>query len=124
MLGAIEAGGTKFVCAIGKASGEIVDETRIETRGPKETLDDVIAFFRGEKKYAAFGIGSFGPIDLRRGWITSTPKKGWKNFDIVGAVREAFRVPIGFMWPANPNTRRRCTIVPTAFRSTKPCGAA
>lgn len=96
MLGAIEAGGTKFVCAIGKASGEIVDETRIETRGPKETLDDVIAFFRREEKYEAFGIGSFGPIDVRRGWITSTPKQGWKNFDIVGAVRDAFRVPIGF----------------------------
>jgi fructokinase len=96
MLGAIEAGGTKFVCAIGTASGEIVDDARIETRGPAETLDDVIAFFRRADKYDAFGIGSFGPIDVRRGWITSTPKQGWKNFDIVGAVRRAFDVPIGF----------------------------
>ncbi len=50
---------------------------------------------------AAVGIGSFGPIDLDRssptyGHITSTPKPGWANFDLVGAVSSALRVPVGF----------------------------
>jgi fructokinase len=102
LLGAIEAGGTKFVCAIGTPSGSIVDEARIPTRSPKETMDDAIAFFVDHgAKFAAFGIGSFGPIDLRResptyGHITSTPKPGWGGFDIVGSVRRAFDVPVGF----------------------------
>jgi fructokinase len=102
LLGAIEAGGTKFVCAVGTASGELLTQIRIPTRNPTETLSSVLAFFSArEEKPAAFGIASFGPIELRResaayGQITSTPKHGWRNFDIVGAVRSAFPVPTGF----------------------------
>jgi fructokinase len=102
LLGAIEAGGTKFVCAVGTVAGELIEETRIQTRAPAETMDDVLSFFgRRSEGYAAFGIGSFGPVDLRResptyGYITSTPKLDWRNFDLAGTVRRAFHVPIGF----------------------------
>jgi fructokinase len=101
-IGAIEAGGAKFICAVGTASGELLDEARIPTRDPVETMADVIAFFRDRGgDLAALGIGSFGPIDLRResphyGFITSTPKEAWRNFNFVGALRKAFNVPIGF----------------------------
>lgn len=63
MLGAIEAGGTKFVCAVGDESGTIVERIQIPTTVPEETMPQVIAFF---KKYEvdAIGIGSFGPIDV------------------------------------------------------------
>ena len=43
MLGAIEAGGTKFVCAIGDEKGNIVDRIQIPTTVPAETMSKVIA---------------------------------------------------------------------------------
>ena len=107
LLGAIEAGGTKFVCGIGTAAGKLIDETRIPTRGPAETIADVVSFFHRRKEdYAALGIASFGPIDLRPesptyGYITSTPKRGWGNFNFLGALREQFPVPIGFETDTN-----------------------
>jgi fructokinase len=102
LIGAIEAGGTKFVCGVGTVSGDLTDQLRIPTRLPDETISEVISYFRRwDGQLTAFGIASFGPVDLRRdsptyGFITSTPKLPWRNFDIVGAVHQAFPVPIGF----------------------------
>ncbi|MEO2076702.1 MAG: ROK family protein [Bacillus sp. (in: firmicutes)] len=105
MLGAIEAGGTKFVCAVGDEKGTIVERIQIPTTVPEETMPQVIAFF---KKFAvdAIGIGSFGPIDVNEesptyGNITSTPKPGWKDYPFVQTLKEAFGVPIGFNTDVN-----------------------
>ncbi|MDR6121411.1 fructokinase [Bacillus sp. SLBN-46] len=105
MLGAIEAGGTKFVCAVGDEKGAIVERIQIPTTVPEETMPQVIAFF---KKYVveAIGIGSFGPIDVNvesptYGYITSTPKPGWKDYPFVQTIKEAFGVPIGFNTDVN-----------------------
>jgi fructokinase len=105
MLGAIEAGGTKFVCAVGDEKGTIVERIQIPTTIPEETMPQVIAFF---KKFAvdAIGIGSFGPIDVNEesptyGNITSTPKPGWKDYPFVQTLKEAFGVPIGFNTDVN-----------------------
>jgi fructokinase len=105
MLGAIEAGGTKFVCAVGDEKGAIVERIQIPTTVPEETMPQVIAFF---KKYVveAIGIGSFGPIDVNvesptYGYITSTPKPGWKDYPFVQTMKEAFGVPIGFNTDVN-----------------------
>jgi fructokinase len=101
-LCAIEAGGTKFLCAVGSPSGDVLAETRILTGEPRHTIEQVLAFFRPHSEaLAAIGIGSFGPVQLRRdasnyGFITSTPKTAWRNFDLVGAIRGAFDLPIGF----------------------------
>jgi fructokinase len=101
LLGAIEAGGTKFICAIGTPAGEIVREARIPTGSPGETMAAAGAFFASAPPVQAIGLASFGPIQLDRGaadygFITSTPKPDWRHFDIVGAVRNWFRGPIGF----------------------------
>lgn len=96
IYGAIEAGGTKFNCAIGTRPDDIRAETRIATTTPDETIRAVIEFFRTQPPVTAIGIGSFGPIDLQRGLITSTPKPGWANTDLVGAIRRALNVPVGF----------------------------
>ena len=96
IYGAIEAGGTKFNCAIGTGPDDIRAETRIATTTPAETIRAVIEFFRAQPRVDAFGIGSFGPIDLRTGFITSTPKPGWRNTDLAGTIRRAFNVPVGF----------------------------
>jgi fructokinase len=96
IYGAIEAGGTKFNCAVGTGPDDLRAETRIATTTPDETLRAVIEFFRAQSQVAAIGIGSFGPVDLRRGWITTTPKPGWANTDIAGGIRHALNVPIRF----------------------------
>jgi len=102
MLGAIEAGGTKFICALGTACGDIIAEKRIETGAPEETIAKVVEFLASPGvPPLAIGIASFGPVQLDRsavnyGFITSTPKREWRDFDIVGAIRSHFDVPIGF----------------------------
>ncbi|WP_066067066.1 ROK family protein [Neobacillus soli] len=105
MFGAIEAGGTKFVCAVGDEWGNIIDRVKIPTTVPEETMAEVMAFF---KKYEleAIGIGSFGPVDVNPesptyGMITSTPKLAWRNFLFVQAMKDAFSVPIGFNTDVN-----------------------
>jgi len=105
MLGAIEAGGTKFVCAVGNADGEIVGRARILTTVPEETIPKVIAFFQ-QYSLDAVGIGSFGPIDVNPesptyGYITSTPKEGWRDYPFVQTIKEALSVPIGFNTDVN-----------------------
>lgn len=99
-LGALEAGGTKMVCAIGNERGEILERISIPTETPEVTVLQMIAFFR-DKGIKALGIGCFGPIDLNRasatyGCITTTPKLKWAGYDIVGAFRKALSIPVGF----------------------------
>jgi len=101
MFGGIEAGGTKFICGVGTGP----DDIRIQqfpTSTPAVTLQGVIRFFREcAPKIERIGIASFGPVDLHvesptYGFITSTPKEGWKNFDLAGAVRSGLQVPVVF----------------------------
>ena len=101
-LGAVEAGGTKFVCLVGSSPDDIVARTRIPTGAdPEATLATVVEFFAGAPAVAAVGIASFGPVELRPdharyGHVTSTPKPGWRDADLVGPIREALGVPVGF----------------------------
>lgn len=99
-FGALEAGGTKMVCAIGNERGEILDRVSIPTVTPAETLPRLIGYFK-DKEIEALGIGCFGPIDLNRnsetyGYITTTPKLAWRNCDIAGTMKRALQVPVGF----------------------------
>ncbi|MDQ6705021.1 MAG: ROK family protein [Acidobacteriota bacterium] len=95
LYGGIEAGGTKFICAVGSGPRDLVARIEFPTTSPKETIARTVVFFRGhaQQKPAMIGIGSFGPVDLhpdspKCGWITSTPKEGWRNTDLAGAIRE------------------------------------
>ncbi|MEH7305266.1 ROK family protein [Neobacillus drentensis] len=105
MLGAIEAGGTKFVCAVGDEKGNIVERIQIPTTVPAETMPNVVEFFN-QYPIKAIGVGSFGPIDVNPesatfGNITSTPKPGWRDYPFVQSLRDAFSVPIGFNTDVN-----------------------
>ncbi|MCR5650332.1 MAG: ROK family protein [Lachnospiraceae bacterium] len=100
LYGALEAGGTKMVCAVGDETGKILERVSIPTTDPEETMQEIIAYFK-DKEIKALGIASFGPIDLDRksptyGYITSTPKLAWADFDIVGKLKEALGIPVGF----------------------------
>ena len=99
-IGALEAGGTKMVCAIGNEKGEIFEKISIPTKTPETTMPEMIQWFKA-KKIEALGIGCFGPIDPDKdsptyGYITSTPKLAWKDYNIVGAFEECLCCPVGF----------------------------
>lgn len=78
-LGALEAGGTKMVCAIGDENGTIYEQVSIPTTTPKETIPKMIAYFR-DKGIDALGIACFGPIELDRdpkNTVISQPRPSW-----------------------------------------------
>lgn len=99
-LGALEAGGTKMVCAVGDENGNIEKRIIIPTEDPAVTMPKMIRFFQSEH-VEALGIACFGPVDLDTaspsyGCITSTPKISWRDYNIVRAFKDALLVPIGF----------------------------
>lgn len=97
LYGAVEAGGTKFVLAVGTAPGQLEDIHRVSTSpDPLETVAAVAAYFERHRGLAALGIASFGPVDYRSGSIANTPKAGWKDFPLRDALGRALRAPIGF----------------------------
>ncbi|HWQ05234.1 MAG TPA: ROK family protein [Longilinea sp.] len=105
-FGGIEAGGTKFVCIVADENARILAETRFPTTQPEETLQRTVDFFKhwmSEQHLAiqAVGIASFGPVDLLPesetfGYITSTPKPGWKNASIAPVIKKELAIPVFF----------------------------
>lgn len=102
LVGGIEAGGTKFVCAVGSGPDDIRDEVRFPTTTPDETIQKCLDFFSSyASELKAIGIGSFGPVDPDPasptfGYITTTPKPYWANTDIVTPFHKKFGIPVGF----------------------------
>ncbi|OVE70252.1 fructokinase [Clostridium diolis] len=103
--GAIEAGGTKFVCAVSNENLEIIERVSIPTTTPDETMKSVFEFF-DKYNLEAIGIGSFGPIDVNRksktyGYITTTPKLAWANYNFVGIIKDRYNIQIGWTTDVN-----------------------
>jgi fructokinase len=101
IYGGIEAGGTKWVCAIGDGPGDLRETVTFPTTTPVETIGRATDFFTRTDELAAVGVGSFGPIDVRRssptwGSITTTPKAGWAHTDVVSALGLALGLPVAF----------------------------
>lgn len=102
VFGAIEAGGTKFVCAVGSAEAGILAATTIPTRDPDATFAEVAEFFRmagAAREIVAVGIGSFGPVAVdpaspAYGRMLATPKPGWQGTDMLGRIRDFLDVPL------------------------------
>jgi fructokinase len=110
LFGAIEAGGTKFVCAVGDAEGAVIDECRIDTRDPQTTLAQVVDYLTSAQmrhgRLNAIGIGAFGPIDVRPhspgfGRMLDTPKPGWSKADLLAPLRRTFDVPLALETDVN-----------------------
>lgn len=104
MYGAIEAGGTKFVCAVGQGT-TIKDQISFPTTTPEETIDQAIAFFK-QYDLDGIGIGAFGPAYVdpaspKFGRIGATPKKGWRDADFLGRMKAAIDVPYAFTTDVN-----------------------
>jgi len=98
-FGGIEAGGTKWVCAIADGPGPPLKTGTFPTTGPAETVSRATAFFTDNGPVDVLGVGAFGPVDIRRGsptWgtITTTPKPGWADTDLVSALRSGLDAPV------------------------------
>ncbi|MCJ2183369.1 ROK family protein [Novosphingobium sp. 1949] len=102
LFGAIEAGGTKFVCAVGSAGRGSLRTATIPTRDPQATFADVAAFFAEAADLGplgGIGVGSFGPVRIDPeasdyGRILRTPKPGWEGFNILEGIRAFSGVPL------------------------------
>ena len=96
LIGAIEAGGTKFVAALARADGTVLTDARIPTETPASCFPALADFFRkaaaAHGPIGAFGVASFGPINIDPaspdyGRFTTTPKPGWAGarfYDVLG----------------------------------------
>lgn len=103
LLAAIEAGGTKFIVAVGTSPDDLREVRRIPTTDPHGTLAAVTAHLQDCQErhgaITALGIGTFGPAGVSPGTpeygrITTTPKPGWANTDLLGWLGRAFDVPL------------------------------
>ena len=101
VYGAVETGGTKFVCAVCTAPDDLVT-TQFATTGPDETIGKAIDFFKGHSRFrplSGIGIASFGPFDLDEeppiyGYITTTAKDSWPNAGILQKIRDGLNVSV------------------------------
>ena len=97
-LGALEAGGTKMVCAIGDETGTIYEQVSIPTTTPEETVPKLIEYFQ-DKEIAALGIATFGPVDVNPaspsyGRILDTPKLPWRQYPLLDTLKAALHIPM------------------------------
>jgi len=102
--GGIEGGGTKFICALSSNPPKLEASIVIETTDPIETLKRVgnffLPFFQADNLISV-GAVTFGPVDVSPesptfGYITDTPKPGWKNTDVLGNLSQKLKVPLAF----------------------------
>ncbi len=99
LIGALEAGGTKMVCAVGKEDGSVLEQVSIPTTTPEETIPQILDYFKS-KEIGALGVAAFGPVDVKPasptyGFILNTPKIPWRNCDLLGQLKRELAIPIG-----------------------------
>ena len=97
VLGAIETGGTKIICAVGDITGRITDRIMFPTERPERSVPKMIDFFR-DKGIDAIGIGAFGPIDVIPGSkdygnIRKCERDGWSFYPLLRTVCDELGVP-------------------------------
>lgn len=106
LLGAIEAGGTKFILAVCDEDFNMIDRQVLKTEDGPTTLAKVTEYFDRFPDVAAIGVAAFGPIDLNPqstsyGYVLDTPKAGWANFDFLGYLKKWRDIP--YYWTTDVN---------------------
>ncbi|MCH4171286.1 MAG: ROK family protein [Lactobacillus sp.] len=105
LIGSIEAGGTKFVCAVGNEDYQVQDKISFPTTTPDETLAKTRDYFK-QFQLDALGVASFGPIEIRKsspkyGYVTNTPKAGWRDTNFIGQLKRTINVPMAWTTDVN-----------------------
>ena len=75
VIAAIEAGGTKFICGLGKENGEVIERISIPTTTPDETMRKVIEYF-SDKEFDGTGIGAGAVVNGRMVQGLTHPEMG------------------------------------------------
>lgn len=107
----VELGGTKCVCTLAASPDEVLAQETVPTRAPDETLEAIARVLDGwSGRFGALGIASFGPVDLRPasagyGSITTSPKPGWQDVDVLRRLSAPFAVPAAFDTDVNGAAR-------------------
>jgi fructokinase len=104
LIAGVELGGTKCICTLATAQGDVVEQASVPTAKAEATvaaIEAILAGWRDSSGFEALGVASFGPVDLdpqSPGWgfITTTPKPGWRMVDVAGRLSRAFPVPAAF----------------------------
>lgn len=96
--GAVEAGGTKFLCAVGSDPEHLGAITEIPTGHPHDTLDQVVAYFQ-VNAIDRLGVAAFGPLNLDTasadfGAITNSPKREWQGINLRQYLHHALGKPV------------------------------
>lgn len=98
LYGAIEGGGSKFLCALAEPDGRVVATSQVPTGDVTRTLDEVIAFFAPHTPALhGLGLACFGPLALlgeARGTLLRTPKPGWSGAPIRARLADALGVAV------------------------------
>ena len=102
LVAGVELGGTKCVCLLASGPSDVREEQRIATGAPQQTLaqiHQVLSRWQSGHGFAALGLASFGPLDLRAdspgfGRMVGTPNPGWDDVPLLSALR-GFGVPTG-----------------------------
>ncbi len=99
-IGALEAGGTKMVMAVGDEEGNILERDSIPTTAPEECVPKMVAWF-ADHKVDTLGIGAFGPTCVdpaneKYGSILETPKTAWKYYPFRNAFVDGLHIPVGY----------------------------
>lgn len=101
MYGAIEAGGTKINCLVAESITKIIDRCQIPTQNPDNTIQRITDFFSRHNQVGLrkIGLACFGPLDLNPnspnyGMITTTPKPGWRDFNLKNELEHRLQIPI------------------------------
>jgi len=109
VIAGVEAGGTSFSVGLARGSADaIFARANFPTTTPDETIGRVVAWLREQNEKTpvhALGIASFGPVDPNPesdtyGHVTTTPKPGWGNTDVLGRFAE-FKIPTAFETDVN-----------------------
>lgn len=113
-IGALEAGGTKMVLAVYNEAREELDRLTIPTESPEKTLPAMAGYFR-DHQVDAIGIGAFGPLDLdpasdTYGYITTTPKPGWRQAPLLPVLKDGRDIPVAIDTDVNAAAIAECEL--------------
>lgn len=107
LVGGLEMGGTKMVCGVSLDGTTIARETSYPTGADAAAaLASAAQFFSDvQREYGpltGLGVAAFGPCNPDPhspgyGRITTTPKPGWRDVDVLGTLRDRLGdVPMAF----------------------------
>ncbi|MDP2900724.1 MAG: ROK family protein [Candidatus Bathyarchaeota archaeon] len=96
-LVAVDIGATNIRVAVGDVGGILAKRSEATDRlnGPEGIPRQIARMVRGLGcEPSAIGVGSIGPLDVRRGAIGETPNFVFKHIPVVGPLASEFGVPV------------------------------